>query len=179
MTDRQPGEGRYAQVEREQRWLLREVPVEATRTTSIVDRYVIGTRLRLRRAENSDGVVFKFAQKVRVNPADPEVVKLTNMYLSADEYAVLSGLPAVELRKSRWRVASGDNMLTVDELHDRLDGIVLAEIELAPNEMFVTTPPFAIKDITNDNRFSGGGLAFATDEQIEALMVEVGRESSS
>ncbi|MEY2476636.1 MAG: hypothetical protein QOG87_1951 [Actinomycetota bacterium] len=170
VTDRRPGEGRYAHVEREQRWLIEAVPAAAERRQSIIDRYVMGTRLRLRRVESTDGVVFKLGQKVRVDPADPEVVKLTNIYLSGAEYTILHGLPAAELRKTRWLAPLDGRTLAIDELHDRLNGLVLGEVELAGDDTFLPAPPFAIKDVTSDDRFSGGALAFATDAEIDALL---------
>ncbi len=99
---RVPGEGRYAHVEREQRWVARAVPPGALRPAAIIDRYISGTRLRLRRSESAGEVVFKLGQKIRSDPSDPEVLKLTNLYLSAEEYAVLAALPAGESRKTRW-----------------------------------------------------------------------------
>ena len=178
MADRRPGEGRYAHVEREQRWLIHTVPAEVEHRASIIDRYVIGTRLRLRRVETPEEVVFKFGQKVRVNTADPGVVKLTNVYLSPEEYAVLAALPAAELHKTRWLAVAEGRTVAVDELHGRLTGIILGEVELADDDSLLACPPFAIKDVTSDDRFSGGALAFATDAAIDALVSEVRRASS-
>ena len=69
MSSRRPGEGRYAHVEREQRWMVRAAPADAQRVASIVDWYIRGTRLRLRRTEGDEGVVYKLGQKVRVEPS--------------------------------------------------------------------------------------------------------------
>ena len=82
MIDRTPGEGRYARVEREQRWVLRVLPDGRDQPVSIVDLYLRGTRLRLRRMQTEAGAVYKLGQKVRPDPDTPGVVKLTNMYLS-------------------------------------------------------------------------------------------------
>src|SRR3546814_18239041 len=65
MGDRRPGHGRYAHIEREQRWLCDAVPAGAEPVCSILDRYIDETRLRLRRRESSEGVVYKLGQKVR------------------------------------------------------------------------------------------------------------------
>jgi hypothetical protein len=48
VVSRRPGEGRYAYLEREQRWLLEAPPEDRNRSVEIVDRYLTGTRLRLR-----------------------------------------------------------------------------------------------------------------------------------
>ena len=61
-------EGNYARVERERRFLLAGPPPASAVTASrrITDRYLPGTRLRVRRAEWLDGgeCEFKLTQKV-------------------------------------------------------------------------------------------------------------------
>ncbi len=78
MADRTPGEGKYAQVEREQRWLVLAVPGDAERVASIHDRYIHGTSLRLRQTETGNGTTYKFCQKIRRDPTDPMTVKITH-----------------------------------------------------------------------------------------------------
>jgi CYTH domain-containing protein len=173
MAGRAPGEGRYAHLEREQRWIARAVPPDAGRPVSIVDRYISGTRLRLRRSESDGEVVFKLGQKVRSDPADPEVLKLTNLYLSAEEYAVLAALAASESRKTRWHAAWEGRTVSIDQFRGRLDGLVLAEVELGADEPLLSPPPYALRDVTNEDRFSGGALAFASDAAVAALLIEV------
>src|SRR5580658_3853384 len=51
VINRTAGQGRYAQVEREQRWILPTRPDDLADPVSIVDLYIHGTRLRLRRME--------------------------------------------------------------------------------------------------------------------------------
>lgn len=101
MIHRTAGEGRYAQVEREQRWVLSTRPHDLVDPVSIVDLCIQGTRLRLRRMEKDAEMVYKLGQKVRPESGKPEVVKLTNMYLSAPEYGVLASLDGMEIRKTR------------------------------------------------------------------------------
>jgi len=173
MADRGAGEGRYAHLEREQRWLARAVPPEARRAAAIVDRYISDTRLRLRRAESDGEVVYKLGQKVRADPADPEVLKLTNLYLSAEEHAVLAALAAAETRKTRWHADWEGRTVSIDQFHGRLEGLVLAEVELGADDPFLPAPPYALRDVTNEDRFSGGALAFASDEAVAALAAEV------
>jgi hypothetical protein len=179
MAERQPGQGRYAHPEREQRWIAKSVPPGATLVASIVDRYIIGTRLRLRRAEGPLGVVYKLGQKVRDDPGDPATVRLTNVYLSEDEYDALLVLPAAELHKSRSRTEWAGRTVAIDRFQGRLDGLLLAEVELSPAESFLPAPPWATEDVTNDDRFSGGALAFATDEAITELLQAVTHRRSS
>ncbi|MFE4461994.1 hypothetical protein ACFROC_31980, partial [Nocardia tengchongensis] len=62
---RRPGLGKYAKIESERRFLLTEMPTQASDPRLIEDRYIVGTRLRLRRVEVGAQVVYKFCQKVR------------------------------------------------------------------------------------------------------------------
>ncbi len=115
----------------------------------VTDRYLAGTRLRLRRVDRSDGTVYRLGQKVRVGPTDPEVVRITNVYLSAEEFAVLATLPAAELRKTRSYVDLDGRAVAVDQFHGRLDGVLLAELELDEDEDRSPSPWFAVRDVTN------------------------------
>ena len=145
VSDRRPGEGRYGAVERERRWTVAELPADAERAAEILDRYILGTRLRLRRMATPRGVAFKLGQKVRVNVIDPEVVKLTNIYLHGEEYDVLAGLPAAEVRKTRWQINWGAVSVAIDEFHDRHRGLLLAEIEVDLDELSRPQPSFVVQ----------------------------------
>ena len=123
--------------------------------------------------DTDHGVMFKLGQKVRANEADPEVVKLTNLYLSAEEYDIVAGLPATEVRKSRWQVSHDGIRMVIDEFHGRHRGLLLAEVELAPGEPPRPAPPFAVRDVTSEDRFSGGALARASNDEVEGLLREV------
>jgi CYTH domain-containing protein len=175
MARREPGEGRYARLEREQRWLLRGVPEGAVTVSSIEDRYIRGTRLRIRRMEASGEVAFKLGQKVRRDGGDPEIVKLTNIYLSSDEHAVLVALASAVVLKTRWSVTTPAGDIAADEFHGRWQGLVLAEVELGEDDEARSAPVPAIEEVTHDDRFSGGSLAFVSDGEARSLLDEVGR----
>lgn len=172
MSERSPGEGRYARLEREQRWLLAAVPDQAQPRSEILDRYLHGTRLRLRRVTLPDQVIYKLCQKVRLVDDDPERVKLTNIYLSAEEYDTFATSSGVEIAKQRFVMPWGPADLAVDRFQGRLDGLVLAEAELGPEDGLHELPSFALADVTHDDRYSGGALAHASDLEVETLLGE-------
>lgn len=172
MTVRIAGEGRYAHVEREQRWVASEIPPQARHPIAIVDVYLTGTRLRLRRMQAGEDVVLKLAQKVRPQPQSPELVKLTNMYLTQREYDTIARLGGAELRKTRWRMLVEGRRGAVDRFEGRLEGLVLVEVELDPDEPRLPRPAFAGADVTDDDRFSGGYLAHAAADEVERLLRE-------
>ena len=80
-------EGKYARVERERRFLLAGPPSASAVTASrrITDRYLPGTRLRLRRVDHLDSGdrEFKFTQKVPAGQPGFVQGLITNTYLSA------------------------------------------------------------------------------------------------
>jgi CYTH domain-containing protein len=170
MIGRTPGQGRYAQMEREQRWILRELPGDLDHPVSIVDLYISDTRLRLRRMENNSVVVYKLGQKVRVAEGEPEMVKLTNLYLSEREYTTLAQLGGAEIRKTRWRWSQPERPVVVDEFGGRLAGLVLAELELGPDDPRMKSPPLAAADVTDEDRFSGGRLALTSAAELVSLL---------
>ena len=127
-----PGkELKYARLERERRFLLRVSPAEGVvKTTRIADRYLLGTRLRLRRAIETvtvggigERTVYKLTQKVPAPDGGPGLI--TTLYLDAVEYAVLEQLPAATVHKTRLSVPP----LGIDVFEDALAGLVLAEAE--------------------------------------------------
>lgn len=71
----------------------------------------------------------------------------------------------------------GGKTVAVDEFHGRLAGLVLAEVELPPGSPRLSRPPFAVRDVTKNDRFSGGALALAQDESVARLLLDVGRTS--
>ncbi|MFC9898014.1 hypothetical protein ACFVMC_30360 [Nocardia sp. NPDC127579] len=166
---RRPGTGKYAKVERERRFLLPAVPAEAVDPRYIEDRYIVGTRLRLRRVEVGSQVVYKFCQKVRPDADIPSTAAITNIYLDEPEYETLRLLPAVTLRKTRRVWKFGGHTFVVDEFHDDFTGLVLAEIELPDHAPDLPLPALGT-EVTMDERFTGGYLAHA-DAAERALII--------
>ena len=172
--DAPPGKGtKYARRELERRFLLAGVPDGAVPigTAVIVDRYIHGTRLRLRRFEERDeagltGTVFKLTQKIPATGGAPGLI--TTAYLSQQEYDVFSRLPAASLIKTRLSIPP----LGVDAFSDTLEGLVLAEAEFdSEDEMARFCPPaYCVAEVTTDARFTGARLAATSREELaEAL----------
>jgi hypothetical protein len=170
MQARVPGEGRYAQPEREQRWLLDSLPDERRDPVEIIDHYLTATRLRLRRMQSGQEVIWKLSQKVRRQGGSPELVQLTNMYLNEQEYCRFLRLDASILTKTRWHWDIDGRTMSVDALHGDLEGLALAEMEIGLDDDLLGFPPMAIAEVTIDDRFSGGALAALDKGGAEVLM---------
>jgi len=106
---------------------------------------------------------------VRPDPGDPGLVLMTNLYLSAEEHALLSRLPGADLRKTRHVLVVGSRRFGVDVFEGRHAGLVLTEVELAGRDDDVAAPAFAGREVTGDERWTGGWLAFSTDAALSAL----------
>ncbi len=155
------GVEKYAVVERERRFQLGGVPVGVTDPRSIEDWYVEGTRLRVRTVRHGDGrIEHKLGQKVRPDPADPGVVLHTTCYLDASEFAVLRALPGRLLRKRRSQLEDGGGWTwAIDEFEGPHAGLVLAEVDLGADGVLAVVPPWCRREVTADERFTGGALS--------------------
>jgi CYTH domain-containing protein len=147
---------KYAVVERERRFLVGTVPDGVVAVHEIVDRYVTGTRLRLREVQEGDTVVRKLGHKVRLTDGPAEVA-CTNLDLDDAEWAVLQDLPGRTAVKTRHLVERDGWRVAVDE---HPDGTLVAEID--DGEHPSTEVPGwldVVRDVTHDEAFTGAALA--------------------
>ncbi|HUD70141.1 MAG TPA: hypothetical protein VMQ40_07870 [Acidimicrobiales bacterium] len=158
---------KYAQLEDEQRFVVPGLPEGSHAPRTIEDRYVLGTRLRVRVVtDDATGVVVaKLGNKVRRSPSHPSAVWHTTMYLDDAELDILSNLNARGIAKRRWTVAGG----CADEFLGPLLGLFLFE-----GQRPVVAPGPAV-EVTDDERFTGGALASLDPEQALALVAEARR----
>jgi CYTH domain-containing protein len=166
---------RYAEPERERRFLLREVPDgKITKCVEITDRYFSGTRLRLRQMRDKSGDAtrtdYKLTQKIPAPDGGPGLV--STIYLGEEEFVLFSGLPGMLLRKTRYSIPP----FGVDVFAPPLSGLVLAECEFdddATMNSFVP-PDWIVAEVTLDSRFSGGQLAAANPGDLTELLLRFG-----
>jgi CYTH domain-containing protein len=156
---------KYVFVERERRWLCRELPRErVVSAEAIVDLYVTGTRLRLREATPVGGGPAR-RRLARKADAAPDTRLITSIYLDAAEFDLLKDLPGTRLRKTRHHlapdVAPGAPALSVDVFEGPLAGMILAEAEFENDAAMAAfaAPDFAVREVTDDPRYTGGWLA--------------------
>lgn len=170
-------ESKYARVERERRFLLRELPEPLTRASEHVqiwDNYITGTRLRLRkiRTPQTRKWTMKLTQKQAPAPPDFSRTIITNIYLSAYEYQVLSVFEGNEIRKNRYPFEYEGRKYSIDVFLGALWGLILAETDFDSDEELdsFTMPPFAVMDVTNEEMFTGGRLVDLTTDELRAEM---------
>ena len=153
----------YTAVERERRWLCAAIPRDQVRQTlTVTDLYVSDTRLRLRDMRPSDGgePLLRLSRKADV---DARTRLITSIYLPEAEFAVLAlALQGKRLTKTRYRLhAPPGVVMSVDEFHGQLTGLILAEAEFQDDETLAAfaAPPFTVREVTEEPEYTGGWLA--------------------
>jgi CYTH domain-containing protein len=165
--------GKYACLETERRYLLRTIPGDLSAgaiSWHITDRYFPHTRLRLRHMKSIPGGedIYKLSQKYRSGTQNAYEATITNIYLTGAEYNFLQPLEAKIITKRRYPYIAQNHNFSIDVFEGRHQGLILAEIEFE-NESGLeesVLPSFALRDVTEDLFFSGGNLAFMTDEEF-------------
>lgn len=128
-----------------------------TRCKDILDRYLTGTRLRLREVREDDGIVTrKLGHKVRLRDGPTEVA-CTNLYLDDEEWRLLPALPRRELHERRHLVRRDGFMVATD---GHQDGTLVAEIDDRDNPSD-TAPAWldVHEDVTLEESWTGAFLA--------------------
>lgn len=166
--------GKYAWLELERRFLLREPPARLSDGWRITDRYISGTRLRLRRMEKLDGtgIIYKLGQKFRSETQSAAETTMTTMYLTSGEYDVLSRLEGRDLVKVRYTYPIDGREFGVDVFQGPLEGLVLADMEALTLEslsQFEPPDPDWL-EVTEESFFTGGSLITLTRESFLAGM---------
>jgi CYTH domain-containing protein len=168
-------ESKYAHIERERRYLLRDLPEGITRADphlQITDNYITGSRLRLRKVRDprTNKWTVKFTQKYAPDPDDLSRTIITNIYLNALEAEVLSVFDTNEIRKNRYPLEFEGRKFAVDMFLGDLFGLVLAEVSFEDDEELdnFPKPAFALADVTNEPLFSGGRLCELTFSNVRA-----------
>lgn len=166
-----------ARLERERRFLLRSRPLhlEVVGIRHITDAYIDGTRLRLREMRVEGGETkFKLTQKIPEPGPGAQQGWITTMYLTSEEYAFVSQLPAQKLQKTRLSVPP----FGIDIFEGALEGLVMAEAEFdsAHDAAALTIPSWAVHEVTADARSAGGELVRTSPEELRVWLAEYGLE---
>ncbi len=175
-------ESKYARVERERRYLLRDLPEGITRADphlQITDNYMTGSRLRLRkvREPRSNKWTVKLTQKFAPDESDLSRTIITNTYLNALEAENFSTLfNSNEIRKNRYHFEFEGREFSADMFLGDLFGLVLAEVSFETDDDLdnFPAPSFALADVTNEPLFTGGRLCELTFSDVRAEIAKSG-----
>jgi CYTH domain-containing protein len=174
-------ESKYARVERERRYLLRDLPAGISRADhhlQITDNYITGTRLRLRKVRDpqTNKWVVKFTQKFAPDPSDLSRTIITNTYLNPVEADTLAIFEVNEIRKNRYHLEFEGRQFSVDMFLGDLFGLVLAEVSFDKDDELenFSPPPFALAEVTNNELFTGGRLSQLSFANLNDELIRMG-----
>ncbi len=166
LSDR-PERREYARVERERRFLVDHLPAAAVAYQRLVDLYIDGTQMRLRRIESPKGelIICKLGQKL-IDPAapnDPRRRQMTTLYLQPGEDRLLGELPGHRSVKRRYKLPEQGWTFCVDvyEQPTGAAGIMVCEVECDTCRQLdeIRIPTWATREITADPQYWGAHLA--------------------
>lgn len=155
---------KYAHVERERRWLVhpdRRPSLDGAPHIRIEDRYIEGTRMRLRSMTDSASGTVSLKLGKKYETGDPLARPMVTTYLSRAEYDLLMTLPARPVAKRRYEVSEAAHLFSLDLFEGPLAGLELAEIEWPDDTALraLDPPGWAAREVTTDPRYEGGSLA--------------------
>jgi len=155
---------RYSQLEIERRWLVDKslLPdLSSLPLRLITDRYLDHSRLRLRKIEKADQVEYKLYKKYGKTSEISEPI--TNLYLSAEEYAMLSALPGRTLVRQRFTYLFQGVAFSINVVVGK-PGPVIAEAEFSSETEAseCDPPPFCTEEISSQIEYEGVSLIHDT-----------------
>jgi hypothetical protein len=164
---------KYAKLENERRfWVAAPPDLTGAPVRLIEDVYLREGRLRLRTITHVDGQApqYKFCKKYSSD--DPASGPIVNIYLSAEEHAMLAALPGWRVRKRRYTVLHGGYPFSVDVFEDALTGLVLCETEADSPDAIrrLAFPPWAAREVTGEPFFAGAHLARIGASELQARL---------
>jgi CYTH domain-containing protein len=139
----------------------------------IEDRYIEGTRLRLRTVRKpGKDLVWKLGQKVRLASGKAAALAHTTLYLDKAERALLSGLPAVTICKTRHVLTLFEGLdVAVDVFTGKLSGLTMAEVALGlDGSLSQPIPTWLGAEVTDVEGFTGYALACVEADALANLL---------
>jgi len=163
---------KYTRVEYERRFLVspranwRRVVEPYFKTYE--DKYLRGTRLRLRILTDSDTGRRVLKLNKKSESPSPYFRAVNRILLSPGEYELLDGLEGDRLKKRRYYHNHPGRVFSIDVFEGELEGLILCETESESLEdlMSVEPPSFVMKEVTEDEFFEGANLCRMTRNQL-------------
>ncbi len=167
--------------ERYRSFLIERLPEPlsyASRHLQIIDRYICGTSVRLRRIRDPHtNAVNYFLQKNTDNAGGNATVRtIEEIHLDERDRAVFDSFSAIETRRNRYFHDVDRTMMVFDVYLGSLLGLTMARVIFPDDyDTFDFEPPhFAIYEITNDEYFASANLAHKSYEAVSADLDRLG-----
>lgn len=155
---------KYGKYEYERTYLLESnylLNKKIERIKIIRDKYIEGTKLRLREIRENNETKFKLTQKEELKPVKQGVLKINTLYLTKSEFDKMNTLEGVEIEKERHIVQIDRTRIGIDKITFNDKTILIAEIEFDTEfEMNTFSMPLdCIMEITGNHKYNGFEIA--------------------
>lgn len=163
---------KYSRIEYERRFLVAPNAdwkrFAESYSKTYEDKYLNGTRLRLRILTDSDSLrrLIKLTKKYESD--SPYFQMITTIILSPDEYRLFDALEGNRLVKTRYYHNYQNRIFSIDVFENELHGLVLCETESdgLADLMRAEPPAYAEREVTEDVFFTGGHLCKMTSADL-------------
>jgi CYTH domain-containing protein len=165
-------ETKYTRVEYERRFLVSPYAdwrsVVASYSKRLEDKYLRGTRLRLRRLTDSDTGRQLLKLNKKFDSASPYSRTVGRILLSPSEYQLFEGMEGARLSKTRYYHNYLGRVFSIDLFEGELQGLVLCETEAdcLQDLMSIEPPEYARPEVTEDPFFTGGNLCLTPRAEL-------------
>jgi CYTH domain-containing protein len=159
-------------------FLLEGLPEPLTRASAhiqIFDKYIEGTRLRLRSIRDPQTTAWTRILQQRF-PIDVSTIKSSEIYLNEIEYAHFQTFEGTEIRKNRYFHEFDGRSFAFDVYLGKLWGLNMARVEFetrAEQEEFLP-PPFVVFEVTNNPFFLGETLVSKSFDEVREEVTKIG-----
>ena len=153
---------KYAHRELERRWLVEGASrpdLGDHEPVLIEDRYLDGSRFRLRRMTRPDWTACKLTKKYET--VDASARPIVTAYLSETEFALFHALSGHDIVKRRYHITRDGQVWSLDVFEGGLAGLELIESEASDQRSLanLVPPPWAGREVTYEPCWQGGALA--------------------
>lgn len=168
-----------AQLELHRLFLIDALPEPLSLASShlqILDRYIEGTRMRLRRVRDPSSNQSTWILQQRFVSLNGSETRLAEIHLNAQEYALFERFGGPEIRKNRYFHEFDRVGMAFDLYLGPLHGLMMAraEFETRENVDDFETPGFAIIEVTEEPFFSGENLVYKDFDEVAAAIERLG-----
>jgi CYTH domain-containing protein len=150
-------------------------PTRTATARRVHDRYLDGTRLRLRTEYDERGrvVAHRLGRKTQLPGSEPVTAALSELVLDADDAAVLGRLHGRDLAKLRHAVDAETGVVVIDVFTGPLEGLCIAEVRFdTTDELEAYEPPdWTGREVTHDAAFGDAALADMDASHLATLLV--------
>lgn len=137
----------------------------AHKSITIIQGYISRNKNATVRVRITDTQAYLTIKGISINNSRPEYEYPIPVADAEEMVAKLCN--NIVISKTRYYVNYDNNLWEIDVFHDKLDGLVIAEIELTANDQPYTLPPFIGENVTTNPLYYNSNLINIIDKGLK------------